>query len=139
MFFKWDLGKQYSLTLDATEQGVPYGTILFSKRNFIEKLKFKKKNIPDVRINYSGLTQVIIMGKFIRHIWIYKLILRRFRVTSMPTYDFTLDTALPLKLIKENSLILLNMFSNQERTTKGTIKYCLSLFFKYWLSLFTGI
>ena len=33
----WVIGIQYSPRWDATERGVPSGTILFAYRNFIEK------------------------------------------------------------------------------------------------------
>ena len=61
--FLRDIGKQYSPRCDAAERGVPSGAILFAYRIFIDL-----KITPDAPKNESGLTQMIMMGKFIRHI-----------------------------------------------------------------------
>ena len=66
----WDIGKQYSPRCDAAECGVPSGAILFAERIFIEKLNKILKITPDASKNESGLTQMIMMGKSIRQIWV---------------------------------------------------------------------
>ena len=50
-----------------TERGVPSGAILFAYRIFIEQTL---KITPDAPKNESGLTRMIMMGKFIRQIWV---------------------------------------------------------------------
>ena len=53
--FLWDTGEQHSPRWDAAERGVPSGAILFTQRNFIEKLE----KMPNTPKNESGLTQLI--------------------------------------------------------------------------------
>ena len=66
----WDIGKQNSPRSDAAERGVPSGAVLFAKRIFTKNLFKKLKVTPDAPKNLSGPTQLIMMGKFIRQIWV---------------------------------------------------------------------
>ena len=69
-FLLWDIGKQNSPRCDAAECGVPSGAILFAERIFIEKNDKNLKIPPDAPKNECGLTQMILMGKSIRQIWV---------------------------------------------------------------------
>ena len=62
----WNIGKQYIPRWDATERGIPSGTILFAQRNVIDK----KKITPNTPKHESGLIQLITMGESIRQIWV---------------------------------------------------------------------
>ena len=64
--FLWDIGKQHSPRWDAAERGIPSGAVLFAQRNFIEFIKIA----PSAPKNESGLTQLIMMGKSIRQLWV---------------------------------------------------------------------
>ena len=67
MVILWDIGKQHSPRCDAAERGVPSGAILFAQRNFIEN---EIKIAPNTPKNESGLTQMIMIGKSNRQIWV---------------------------------------------------------------------
>ena len=71
-YFLWDKGKQHSPRCDAAECGVSSGAILFAQRNFIkiEIKKIKIKITPNTPKNESGLTELVMIGEFIRQIWV---------------------------------------------------------------------
>ena len=61
-------GKQNSTRCDAAERGVPSGAIFCLLNGISSKNEIKiKKKTPK---NESGLTQMIMMGKSIRQIWL---------------------------------------------------------------------
>ena len=63
----WDIGKQHSPRCDAAERGVPSWAFLSAWRNFT---KTEIKITPNNAKNESGVTQLIMMGKSIRQIWV---------------------------------------------------------------------
>ena len=66
------------------ERGVLSGSTLFAYRNFYKKWNKNVKNIPDSPKIESGLVQMIMMGKYIRQMWV-KCSLWFHRVTHCDT------------------------------------------------------
>ena len=64
----WGIGKQNSPRYDAAERGVPSGAIQFDKISLKNGIEIQ--NHSDASKNQSGLTQMIMIGKSIRQIWV---------------------------------------------------------------------